>query len=296
MQEKTENTNFKKDIVAGAFAGLVCGVIYQPLDVIKINLIVEPDGIEFKKMTSSQRLNYVVESVHKEYGLRGFWLGTVPGCLRAIASCAIYFTLLRAFDEVWNIWPNHRHYVSDFLDSGVARVLTSLVTNPLNVLRTRRTLLNNPHREMSLINFSMHIMQQNRTKLFTKGTFPMILEEFIYGGVFNVIYEALNKRERVDHSAHKYQLVFFNGFLAGAIGTVLTHPFEIARAKIQADKPHWQPPDKKRLLRAALKHVYQRHGVRGFLRGLLPRFLKKTLMGATSFSVYEFVRKRPMER
>ena len=124
------------------------------------------------------------------------------------------------------------------------------------------------------------------------GTLPMMMEEFLFGGIFNAIYEKLNRTEHLVHRVHKYSLAFCNGLVAGSIGSVLTQPFEIARIKIQSQKTHWHPPNGRNLMIGAWVYVYKRYGLRGFLRGFYPRFLKKTFVSAASFSLYEVIRKR----
>jgi len=294
---KTDDRKLIKDLIAGATAGAICGTIFQPLDVIKVNLIVLPSNYHLINRSSLQNLTDITKMIYAQEGWRGFWLGTAPSVLRTSASCAIYFTLLRFFNKFWiKGFASDRKYMSDFLDSGVARVLTSLLTNPLNMLKTQWELLNNTNRDRRLVHSLAQLYKTDRGKMFVIGTFPMICEEFLYGGIFNAIYEYLNRKEHVNNRLHKYVYLFANGIFAGAIGAILTQPFEIARTKIQSNTTHWHPPNGKNLMIAAFVYVYRKYGWKGFLKGFYPRFLKKTLMAASSFSLYELIRKRNLEK
>lgn len=294
---KSDYPRLIKDLIAGATAGAVCGTIFQPLDVIKVNLIVLPNSYNLTNRNSVQHLTDITKMIYAQEGWKGFWLGITPSVIRTSASCAIYFSLLRSFNNYWiKGFAVDRKYISDFLDSGVARVLTSLATNPLNMIKTQWELLDYTNRDRRLFSSLVKLYKADRSKVFVIGTFPMICEEFLYGGIFNAIYEYLNRKEHVNKQVHKYIYVFANGIFAGAIGAILTQPFEIARTKIQSKTTHWHPPNGKNLMMAAFVYVYGKYGWKGFLKGFYPRFLKKTLMAAASFSLYELIRQRNLEK
>lgn len=294
--KESSDARIMKDLFAGMIAGALCGLVYQPLDVIKTNLILLPKNYEIKGKTTFEPIMDITKMVYTEAGWKGFWMGTTPAAARSSVSCAIYFSLLRLFNHISRKHIQvKKRYVSDFIDSGLARVLTSVITNPLNVLKTQWALLDKGHTNQRLFHSLVDIIKTNRSKIFMMGSFPMICEEFLYGGIFNVIYEGLNRSEKLDNRIHKYMLSFTNGLLAGMVGAFLTHPLEIARIKIQSQKTHWHPANGKNLTIAALVYVYKRYGWAGFSRGFFPRFLKKTLMSASSFSIYEFLRQRKFE-
>lgn len=292
-----EDRKWARDLAAGAVAGSVCGAVYQPLDVVKTNLIMLPADYSPAGKGSLRVIADITAIIHSREGIRGFWMGTTPAVVRASASCAIYFALLRFFDHSWKKkGAGGSRVLSDFLDSGVARMTTSLITNPLNMLKTQWTLLGDRAPDRNFARALTTLMRTDRSKAFVIGTFPMLCEEFLYGGIFNAIYEYLNRKAHVGARYHPYLLVFANGLVAGAVGAILTHPLEIARTKIQSNKKHWHPPDGKNLVLAAWRYVYLKYGWAGFTRGFLPRFLKKTLMAASTFSVYERIRQRKLAK
>ena len=47
IQESKKNLN---SFLYGTFSGLVCGVLYQPLEVLKINMIILPDDLFTNKI------------------------------------------------------------------------------------------------------------------------------------------------------------------------------------------------------------------------------------------------------
>lgn len=295
--EPINEQKWLKDLAAGAAAGCICGTVFQPLDVIKTNLIILPSDYNPANKSSARVLKDIVEIIYKREGLSGFWMGTTPAVIRTASSCAIYFALLRLFDKHWKKKDGSKSkVVSDFVDSGLARVTTSLITNPLNMLKTQWTLLGERQPNRNFINAITQMLRNDRSKVFVIGTLPMIIEEFMYGGIFNAIYESLNRSIHVGTRVHPYAIMFVNGMIAGSIGAVITHPLEIARTKIQSNKKHWHPPNGKNLMLAAFVYTYKKYGWVGFTRGFLPRFLKKTFMAATSFTLYEVIRKRKLAK
>lgn len=62
--------------------------------------------------------------------------------------------------------------------------------------------------------------------------------------------------------------------LASTIGGALScwnQPFEVVRIEMQSQKPDPTRPQKMTMLSTA-KHIYVTHGLRGFFRGVVPRF------------------------
>ena len=120
-QPQTDERKWIKDIAAGAVAGSICGTVYQPLDVIKTNLIILPTNYSPTGKSSIQVLTDIIRIIYQREGLQGFWMGTTPAVIRTSTSCAIYFSLLRFFDKSWKkkLGGDNKLF-SDFVDSGVA--------------------------------------------------------------------------------------------------------------------------------------------------------------------------------
>lgn len=283
-----------KDFLAGSLSGLICGTLFQPLEVIKINLIILPQGYDFNSRNSFQNFADICRLIRQKEGLRGFWMGTTPSVLRATLSSGIYFFLLRTLDKI-SIRKYHltRRYATDFFDSGIARTITGLLTNPLCVMRTRWEILGN-HENKNFLKSFAQLMKTERSNLFFKGALSIAYEEFFFGGIFNLTYEYLNRRIHMESRQSKIGF-FWNGLIAGVIGTIVTHPFEISRTKIQSNKAQWGNRMKSSVILSIFLDIYHKHGLRGFGKGLYPRMIKKTLVTASSFYLYEVFRRRKLK-
>ena len=281
------------DIFAGGFSGLFCGLIFQPLEVVKVNMIILPQNYQ-NYATRSFVDNFigVGKMMYQEEGILSFWRGTTPSVIRSTSSAAIYFYILRKLDEI-DKQKNRKEAVFDFLNSAVARSVTAVVTNPLTIIRTRSELLGCKEYKHFIKSCRM-IYQKEGMRSFYKGGLLLLLEEFPFGGIFNATYEGLNRL--IGNDKHSSKMGFlFSGTVAGVIATTLTHPFEICRTKLQSQKVDFSRKIKNSVILSILYDTHERYGYRGFIKGLLPRLLKKTMVNASTFSMYEIIRKRDMK-
>lgn len=291
--EKKPKKTFR-DFVSGAMSGLICGSAFQPLEVIKVNMIILPKGYDYNARNSVQNFIDISKLIYQREGLKGFWMGLTPSAIRATASSGIYFALLRMLDNISEKrYHIQKRYASDFIDSGVARTVTGLLTNPLCVMRTRWEIIGGKENKQFVRSF-IQLMRSEGSNLFFKGGLSIACEEFLFGGLFNLTYEHLNRKIHMEARESKFGF-FINGLIAATIGTILTHPFEITRTKIQSNNADWGNRMKSSVLISIFLDIYYKYGFRGFLKGLYPRLLKKTLVTASSFYLYEVFRKRKLK-
>ena len=82
-------------------------------------------GGVFENTKSSCKYIYDTE------GVNGFYNGMVAATLKAALGCYIYFAGLRAFEE------EHNSASRNFTASSVSRIVSTFLTNPLNIIETR---------------------------------------------------------------------------------------------------------------------------------------------------------------
>lgn len=282
------------DIIAGGISGLFCGLVFQPLEVIKVNMIILPKNYHnYSKRSFVDNFTGVAKMMYQEEGIKSFWRGTTPSVIRSSGSAAIYFYILRALDDLDK--QNHKkEAMYDFLNSAIARSVTAAVTNPLTIIRTRSELLGTSEYNNFLRSCKL-IYQKEGMKSFYKGGLLLLLEEFPFGGIFNVTYEWIN-RKTGNKKKHSTAGFLFSATVAGIIATTLTHPFELCRTKLQSQKVDYSKKVKNSVILSILYDTHERYGYKGFLKGLLPRLLKKTMVNASTFALYESIRKRDSDK
>lgn len=282
------------DILAGGLSGLISGLLIQPLEVIKVNMIILPKNYQnYRTRSFIDNFTGVTKLIYKEEGMKSFWRGTTPSVLRSTSSAAIYFYTLRKLDEIDKKRFKKETYF-DFLNSALARSLTAIVTNPLTIIRTRSELLGtNDYRKFTQA--CRLIYEKEGLKSFYKGGLLLLLEEFPFGGIFNATYEFTNRKLGFHENRSKIGYLF-SGTVAGIVATTFTHPFELCRTKLQSQRVDFSRKIKNSLILSILFDVYERYGYRGFLKGLLPRMLKKTIVNSLTFVLYEAIRKREVKK
>ncbi|KAL7825779.1 hypothetical protein SRHO_G00335170 [Serrasalmus rhombeus] len=71
------------------------------------------------------------------------------------------------------------------------------------------------------------------------------------------------------------------GVLAGILASFVTQPADVVKTHMQVS------PALYRRTSDAIRFVYSEHGLGGFFRGAVPRSLRRTLMAAMAWTVYE---------
>lgn len=69
--------------------------------------------------------------IYKNDGYSGFFKGLTAAVIKAGMGCYIYFSSLRYFES-----EDQSPYM-DFFHSSLSRILSTILTNPLNIIETR---------------------------------------------------------------------------------------------------------------------------------------------------------------
>ena len=73
------------------------------------------------------------------------------------------------------------------------------------------------------------------------------------------------------------------GIFAGLMASFMTQPFDVIKTKMQLY------PEKFNTFLQAIVFVHKKYGMKGYFKGLAPRMLRRTLMAAMAWTVYEQV-------
>ena len=69
--------------------------------------------------------------------------------------------------------------------------------------------------------------------------------------------------------------------MAGILSSIVTHPADVIKTKMQLY------PDEFKSLKNSFYFVYYKNGILGYFEGIVPRILRRTLMTAMAWTVYE---------
>ncbi|GAB9470706.1 hypothetical protein Gpo141_00007946 [Globisporangium polare] len=119
-----------------------------------------------------------------------------------------------------------------------------------------------------------------------KGVTPALLRQVSYTSICMVLYEPLRDLFGAN-SANKSEVPFVNRFLAGgfagAIGISLANPVDVIKVRMQADRTGTLY----RGVGDAVTKIYQREGMRGFLRGMPPNIQRGFIVNAAELGTYD---------
>ena len=117
----------------GMFSGVITTALLQPFENIKMALMLPPR--ELKPIHEANNVFTNTKSsckyIYNADGIRGFYKGLAAATLKAALGCYIYFSGLRAFEI------ERMSAAQNFLASSLSRIISTFLTNPLNIIETR---------------------------------------------------------------------------------------------------------------------------------------------------------------
>ena len=132
---------------AGCVSGVVQGIICGPLELAKIRLQVQGEGVDPRKMTTTERkkCRYTgsidcMWKIFRTEGLRGISKGVCVTLVREIPAGGVYFW---SYDELCRLGPrseanlDQAKPVTVLVAGGIAGILSWVVTYPCDVIKSR---------------------------------------------------------------------------------------------------------------------------------------------------------------
>ncbi|CAK4643008.1 unnamed protein product [Aphanomyces euteiches] len=256
-----------KHFSTGALSGGLSAIAFQPLDVIRTH---QQGTYGSKRHTIRQSVRVLVA----ESGLVGLWRGTTPTLLRVCGGAGLYFL---ALDQ---LQVQKRDAVAAFFGGAFARTFAGLVMSPLTIVKARM--------EWDASTAKTSLATQLRSLVATygwqgmyRGALPTLIRDVPFSGLYVALYTRL---KNVGFDGNPVVVNFGCGVVAGGTATVLVHPFDVVKTRMQLEMDG-------RSVRATMMKMYTEEGLSGFLRGVLPRVFKRTLATAITWTIYEHLSK-----
>lgn len=309
-------------LLSGGASGLVSCLLLQPLDLLKTRMQQAPSS-QMQQQQSvarlatprqrTQRLVRVARQVMREDGLRGFWRGTGPTVVRNVPGVALYFYSVSELRRLFSTSaiPYLSQPTSNLRSSGQASTMAKLTTAgnvvtgavartaigfilcPFTVVKARFESSHfSPQAYDSIRAALAHIYARDGVRGLFQGFAPTALRDAPYAGLYMAVYESskahlgelqIAGRARGSGSS---QVIVASGIVAGTLATLLTHPFDILKTRLQT------MPEATRGLRAiglvsAARDVWRSEGAGAFLDGLGLRCARKAASSAIGWGIFE---------
>lgn len=257
-------------IVSGSFSGTISTLIFQPLDLLKTR-------IQIDKQERSQGLYKTFKEVLRREKFRGLWIGTIPSLYRTVPGVGIYYGCLHLMDR--NLRGNPSH-VGIFVSGATARSCAVLVLMPVNVIKIRFESGNFHYKTVP--SAFKHIWSNEGIKGLYRGIFSTIIRDAPFSGAYLMFYSKIKTvtKQTLRREELNSLLVAFCGLLSGVLASLMTHPADVVKTKIQSTTEPYRN-------KTVILKIFKEDGFHGFVKGFVPRALRRTLISSMSWTVYE---------
>ncbi|CAI5674395.1 unnamed protein product [Oreochromis niloticus] len=267
-----------KAFMCGSLSGTCSTLLFQPLDLVKTRLQTLQTGVQ----PGSGRVGMVsvLLSVVRTERLLGLWKGVSPSFVRTIPGVGIYFSTYYSLKQ---------HFLQDrrpgaaeaVLLGGGARTVAGVVMLPVTVVKTRFEC--GRYSYGSVIGALRSVCQTEGPAALFSGLMATLLRDVPFSGIYVMFYSqtkaSLPKGKEISTSPVAPVANFSCGVLAGVLASLITQPADVVKTHVQVN-PQLQTAE-------AIRYIYMEYGLQGFFRGAVPRSLRRTMMAAMAWTVYE---------
>eukprot|EP01080_Neovahlkampfia_damariscottae_P003538 gene3538-6273_t len=176
MQKKKykNEMNFLDNFSIGFFSRFIATFILSPVTLIKTRFEFYPSNIGFVE---------TLKSIWRVEGLRGLWRGVTPSILRDAPYSGILFSekLNLHVDSVYN----------QLISSSIAAILSTSLTHPFDVIRTKAQLQNDT--KFGIFEITKNVYKNEGIESFLRGLTPRLLKRGFHSAIVWTSYEQIVK-------------------------------------------------------------------------------------------------------
>merc|ERR1712020_259763 len=221
--------------------------------------------------------------------LPGLWRGITPSITRTVPGVGLYFGSLHWLKSGFG--DDKPSALQSVCLGMTARSFAATVMIPITVIKTRFESGQFNYTRMS--SALIQIYKYEGIRGLCCGLVPTLVRDAPYSGLYLMFYTQLKqsahslitgKNLNFDMKTNGYlaSITHFScGIAAGLLASLVTHPADVVKTRMQLE-PLMYPSAAK-----ACKQILVLSGPRGFLIGLAPRMLRRTLMSALAWTCYE---------
>lgn len=265
-----------KSFVAGSVSGTCSTLLFQPLDLIKTRLQT-PGKLNAVPSGMFATLTNIVKN-EKVFGL---WKGVSPSMTRCVPGVGLYFSSLHWLKTTFG--SGDPGALEAVMLGCMARTFAGAALIPVTVIKTRYESGVYQYRGVTQALRVIYVTEGPRGLIC--GLLPTLMRDVPFSGLYLMFYTQAKKavhHQLPDHAPSPY-LHFSCGIVAGLLASFITQPADVIKTQMQLY------PEKFSSLWLATRTIYQNDGVHGYLVGLAPRLVRRTLMAAMAWTVYEQV-------
>ncbi|CAG5897402.1 mitochondrial glycine transporter A-like isoform 1-T2 [Menidia menidia] len=265
-----------KAFMCGSLSGTCSTLLFQPLDLVKTRL----QTLQSSMQPGSGRVGMmsVLLSVVRKDNLLGLWKGVSPSFVRTIPGVGIYFSTYYSLKQHLS-QDGSPGALQAVLLGGGARTVAGVVMLPVTVVKTRFEC--GRYSYASVIGALRSVCQTEGPAALFSGLMATLLRDVPFSGIYVMFYSQTKASlpKDIKESPSAPLANFGCGLLAGVLASLITQPADVVKTHVQVNQ--------KMRTMEAIKYIFTEHGVQGFFRGAVPRSLRRTMMAAMAWTVYE---------
>lgn len=271
-----------KAFLAGSFSGTFSTILFQPLDLVKTRLQ-NPNPATLNGRPGIGMVSIFANVVQQER-ITGLWKGMAPSLTRCIPGVGLYFCSLD--------WLK-THFFSETKPSSLqliglgifARCMSGIALIPITVVKTRYE--SGVYGYNSVSSALREIYRTEGVRGMTCGLIPTLFRDAPFSGLYFMFYTQSKQLipNDVANSPYAAPLHFTCGVTAGVLASIVTQPADVLKTKMQLY------PTKFNGIWSVAVYVHSKYGFQGYFKGMVPRMLRRTLMAAMAWTIYEQITK-----
>lgn len=296
--ESSSNRTVLDSFLVGSVSGTIATLLLQPLDMVKTRQ---------QSLTRMSLLRHT-QLIFRHEGVLAFWKGLVPSLARTVPGVGLYFSSLHSLQRaLLGVSASSPTPTQSLILGMTARATAGALLMPMTVIKTRFE--SGLFTYSGLANALNVIGREEGLRGLTAGMLPTLIRDAPYAGLYLMFYtvfkdiaraglsndtqknnppnnrdgEKSGKNKKVHNSSSSSLTAgssFVCGICAGLLACVVTHPFDVAKTKVQVARS-------KIPLVTVISEIFRSHGIGGFYIGLTPRLARKSLMTSLTWMLYE---------
>ncbi|XP_022905996.2 mitochondrial glycine transporter A-like isoform X1 [Onthophagus taurus] len=273
-----ENYPVLKAFLAGSLSGTCSTVLFQPLDLVKTRL--QNPATNYINGRNGVGMVTIFTNIIQKEQIKGLWKGMTPSLSRCVPGVGLYFCTLDVLKT--NFFSDTTPRPLESIGLGVvSRCISGIIMIPMTVIKTRFE--SGVYGYQSVNQAIKEIYRTEGLKGMTCGLVPTLIRDAPYSGLYLMFYTECKKLVPKDlyNSPYTSPVHFTCGLTAGILSSIVTQPADVLKTKMQLY------PHKFSGIWSVIVYVNTKYGVRGYFKGVVPRMLRRTLVTAMAWTVYE---------
>lgn len=286
-------SSLKREFASGFIAGSITSIIVHPFDLIKLRLQLNAGTLQGSKSSWSKVYHELTRSSASSSSspLKSLYRGVSINVLGNSIAWALYFGLYRwNKDQLSNCHILSNNNTLIYLMSGtLAGMTTSLITNPIWILKTRIMSLNKDQtvKYANIRSSIKNLILLNGWKSLKIGLIPAMMG-VSQGALYFMVYDNLKNWLGITREKKLKPLEIITiTSISKMISMSLVYPLQLIKSNQQSIKA--TKNNNYKSMRTLIPFIIKQNGVKGLYKGLATNICKAIPSTCITFYIYETV-------